>query len=234
MKINLAQIAEVYRAYLGERKAQPGEECPTPEELVRLATKEVGRKEGASIIGHVSHCPDCARFLQSILRLSGEIDRLTGKAEVLQSCPQEELLGRKKRGRVFLGRRASVAILAGLSGLAIITFSVIKLSDRPVVRGMVGPQIRLLSPKQGASLAAGDIKFKWEAVSQAAGYTVELFDRSLDRVWRSGSISEAGTELPAEARGIVFEGETYFWRVAAVLTDGKELLSKLAEFSISK
>ena len=63
---------------------------------------------------------------------------------------------------------------------------------------------------------------------------MELFNRSLEKVWRSGPISDAGTELPAEARGVILEGETYFWRVTAVLEDGKELISKLAEFSIRK
>jgi hypothetical protein len=119
-------------------------------------------------------------------------------------------------------------------GLTIITLSVIRISDRPVVRGTAKLRIRLLSPKQGASYFAEDIKFKWEAVPKAARYTVELFNKSLEKVWRSGPISNSGTELPAEARGVIFEGETYFWRVTAVLEDGQELVSKLAEFSIRK
>ena len=46
MKTNLAQIAEVYRAYLGERKADAGEGCPTPEDLVRFVTQGAGRRPG--------------------------------------------------------------------------------------------------------------------------------------------------------------------------------------------
>lgn len=235
MKTNPTQIAEVYRAYLGERQAEPGVGCPTPEDLVRLVIQGADRKARARIMDHVSNCADCALVLKSILRLSGEIDKLTGKAEAVQRCPQDEVLGEKERVRLFPGRRAAVAILAGIIGLTIITLSVIRISNRPVVRGTARPRIQLLSPKQGATYpAAEDIKFKWEAVPKAARYTVELFNRSLEKVWRSGPISNAGTELPAEARGVIFKGETYFWRVTAVLEDGAERISKLAEFSIRK
>jgi hypothetical protein len=119
-------------------------------------------------------------------------------------------------------------------GLTIITLSVIRISDRTAVRGTARPRIELLSPKQGATYPAEEIKFKWEAVPKAARYTVELFNRSLEKIWRSGPISNAGTELPAEVRGVIFAGETYFWRVTVVLEDGAELISKLAEFSIRK
>ncbi len=234
MKTNLTQIAEVYRAYLGERKVESGAGCPTPEDLVRFATRGTGRKARVRILEHVSNCADCALVLKSILRLSGEIDKLTGKAEAFQRCPQDEVLGKKEHVRLIPGRRAAVAILAGMIGLTIMTLSVIRISDRPVVRGTAKFRIRLLSPKQRASYLAEDIKFKWEAVPKAARYTVELFNRSLERVWRSGPISNSGTELPAEARGVIFEGETYFWRVTVVLEDGAELISRLAEFSIRK
>jgi len=234
MKTNPTQIAEVYRAYLGERKVEPGVGCPTPEDLVRLVIQGVDRKARARIMEHVSNCADCALVLQSILRLSGEIDKLTGKAEAFQRCPQDEVLGKKERVRLFPGRRTVIAILAGMIGLTIITLSVIRISNRPVVRGTARPRIQLLSPKQGATYPVEDIKFKWESVPKAARYTVELFNRSLEKIWRSGPISNAGTELPAEARGVILGGETYFWRVTVVLEDGAELISKLAEFSIRK
>jgi hypothetical protein len=63
---------------------------------------------------------------------------------------------------------------------------------------------------------------------------VELFNRSMEKVWRSGRIADAGTEPPAEAIGVMIAGEIYFWRVTAVLTDGRELASRLAEFSIRR
>ncbi len=63
---------------------------------------------------------------------------------------------------------------------------------------------------------------------------MELFNRSLEKVWRSGPETDAYLKLPEDARGVILGGETYFWRVKAVLEDGREIVSKLAEFSIRK
>ena len=222
MKTDLAQIAEIYRAGIEEKGPGPGTACPAPEDLARLVTGEAGRKERRRILDHVAGCGDCAPLLKSLLRLSGEVDRLTGKAETRQGP------------KPLLSRRAALGALAGLVGLTVVTYSVIRLAERPVVRGTSGIQVRLISPKQGASLAAGDIELKWEAVPKASRYTVELFNRSLEKVWRSGPVTDAYLKLPEDARGVILGGETYFWRVTAVLEDGREIVSKLAEFSIRK
>ena len=65
-------------------------------------------------------------------------------------------------------------------------------------------------------------------------YTVELFDKSLRLVWRSGPVS--GNELrPADGVGKDLNaGETYFWMVTAVTGDHAELKSRLGEFSVKK
>ena len=222
MKTDLTQIAEVYRACVEEKKPEQGAGCPSPEDLVRLVTDRVRRKERARLMDHVAGCGECAPLLKSLLRLSEEVDRLTGKAEPSQGP------------KPLLSRRAALWALAGLIGLTVVTYSVIRLAERPVVRGTSGIQVRLISPKQGASLAAGDIELKWEAVPKASRYTVELFNRSLEKVWRSGPITDAQLKLPEDARRVILGGETYFWRITAVLEDGQEVLSKLAEFSIRK
>lgn len=234
MRIDWDQVEGIIRDDLGGRKAEPGVGCPAPEDLVRLFEQGASRKARATMMEHVANCADCARILKSVIRLSGEVDRLTGTPETVQSCPPEPLQKKGARPRPPLGRRTAVLALAALAGLTIITVSVIKLSERPVVRGIRGLEIKLISPKKGASLAADDIKFVWEAVPKASRYFVELFGRSLEKVWRSGPLSAPMADLPADVRSTVQEGETYFWRVTAVLEDGQEIVSKLAEFSIRK
>ncbi len=231
MRIDQARMAEIYLAHLGEKKAAPGAECPAPEDLVRLVTEKVGRKERARILGHVSGCFECVGLLKSVLRLSDEIDRLWAEGEA-RGLPREEPPGIRLRRR-FQGRRAALAGLAGAIALAVMTYSVIRLADKPVVRGTGDPEVRLIDPKKGAALPAGDIEFRWAAVPRAARYTVELFDGSLEMLWRSDRLTETAWKLPEEEAGrVLHEGEGYFWRVTAVLEDGRELVSKLAEFSI--
>lgn len=236
METNLDTIEEILRVSLAERKARPCGGCPAPEDLVRFVEEGAGRKARARMMEHVADCPDCAQILQSVLRLSGEIDRLAGASEAGQSRPTD-VAGKNEerlRPRTFLGRRPAVAVLAGLIGLTIITFSVIRLSERSAVRGTIGPEIKLISPKKGDSLAVEDVRFVWEAVPKASCYLVELFGRSLEKVWRSDPLPDPRAELPSEAGESLHEGETYFWRVTAVLGDGQEMVSKLAEFSIRK
>lgn len=222
MKADKEWLEEVLGAGLEERKAGGGAECPPPDDLVRLVTGEAGRKERRRTLDHVAGCGECAQILKSLLRLSDEVDRIIGKPEP------------RRKPKLIPGRRAALAALAGLAGLLVVTYAVIRLTERPVVRGTTGAEVRLVSPKTGAALAGADIELRWEAVPRTAGYRVELFDRSLAKLWGSAALTEVRLRLPAEARATLHEGETYFWRVTATLDDDQELQSKLAEFSIRR
>jgi hypothetical protein len=219
MNAELDGLAEFLRTNLEGGQAEVGTTCPASEDLVRIVTGEAGRKERKRVLDHVAGCGECAKLLKSLLRISDEFDRLAGET------------GPRRKPRLVPGRRAAFTALAGLAGLALVTLAVIRLAERPVVRGTSGLEVRLVSPKAGAVLAVTDIEFRWAAVPKAAGYRVELFDKSLARLWRSGSLSDVRMELPAEARSVLSEGQTYFWRVTASLDDGREVPSKLAEFS---
>ncbi|HCS48527.1 MAG: hypothetical protein A2W03_07325 [Candidatus Aminicenantes bacterium RBG_16_63_16] len=234
MKTNLIQMSEFLHSSLAERRVEPAAGCPSPNDLVKLVIQGLSKSSRAKIMMHVSNCASCAQEVKSILRLSGEIDKLTGKVEAIQGCPQPEALGEPRHVARLLNRRAAVAALAGLAGVAFITLAVIKLADRPILRGAAGPQIRLLSPKQVVLPSVSEIRFRWKAVPKAKGYIVELFDKSLARIWRSGTIPDTGIDLPAEAQGSVHAGETYFWRVTAVFDEDSERASRLAEFSIRR
>jgi hypothetical protein len=143
-------------------------------------------------------------------------------------------LGERRHVGPIFGRRAAIAILAGLIGLTIIAISVTRLQDQPAMRGAARSPIRLVSPKQGASHPINEITFKWKAVPGARHYYVEVFDKSLATVWRSGSLTGTAIELPADAGAVLPAGGTYFWRITAVLEGGEEIPSRLAEFSIRK
>jgi hypothetical protein len=227
-------MSEFLHSSLDERRAGPAAACPSPNDLAQLVIQGLGKSSRAKIMMHVSNCASCAQEVRSILRLSGEIDKLTGKVEAAQGCSRPEAWGEPRHGGRLLNRRTAVAALAGLAGAAFITLAVIRLADRPVSRGAAGPQVRLLSPKQAVLPSVSAIRFRWKAVPKAKGYMVELFDKSLARVWRSGTVPDTGIDLPAEAQGSVHAGETYFWRVTAVLDEDGERASKLAEFSIRK
>jgi hypothetical protein len=222
MKADKDWLEEVLRAGLQARAVAYADDCPSGEEIVRLVTREAGRKERKRTLDHVAGCGECAKILKSLLRISDEFDRIAGKA------------GQSPKPRAVLGRREVVGAIAALAGLAIVTYSVVRHMERPAVRGTTGAEVRLVSPKPGTKRDVADIELRWEAVPRAIHYSVDLFDTSLAKLWRSNALKDTHLKLPPEAGAVLRGGESYFWRVTATLDDGQEILSKLAEFSVTR
>jgi hypothetical protein len=233
MKTNLAEVSRVYRDYLRGEKPVAGGVCPTIERLAQCVLADVPGKERAEIVGHAANCAACAAALKGLFDISGETDRVA--AEIKRS-PGRGPAGETRRAEAFWGRltgRPAVAAMAGIFVLAVLTFSVFRLLDRSGTRG--GPEVRVLlvSPVAG-SFSRDGLEFRWQSLAGADHYTVELFDKSLKLVWRSGPVS--GNELrPADTVGQGLNaGETYYWTVTAVKGDHSEIKSRLTEFSVKK
>jgi len=233
MKTNLADVSRVYRDYLRGAKPDIGRACPTMERLAQCVLADVPGKERAEIVGHAANCAACAAALKDLFDISAETDRVA--AEIKRSAGREQA-SESRGAETFLGRltgRPAVAIMAGIFVLAVLTFSVFRLLDRSGTRG--GPEVRVLlvSPVAG-SFSRDGLEFRWQSLAGADHYTVELFDKSLKLVWRSGPVS--GNEFrPADAvdKGLRAD-EAYYWMVTAVRGDHSEIKSRLAEFSVKK
>jgi len=233
MKTNLAEVSRVYQHYLRGEKPASGEPCPPIERLAQCVFADVPGKERAEIVGHAANCSACAAALKDLLDIQAETDRVA--AEVKRSAG-------RGRAREFGGAKAfwerlsgmpAVAAIAGIFVLAVISFSVIRLLDRSGTRG--GPEVRLLAVSPvTTSLSKDGVEFRWEGLPGVNHFAVEVFDKSLKLVWRSGPVT--GNELrPAD--GIdksLTAGETYYWMVTAVMGDHSEIRSRLAEFSVKK
>lgn len=233
MKTNATEISRVYRNYLRGAKPDGGRACPTMERLAQCVLADMPGKERDEIVGHAANCAACAAALKDLLDISAETDRVA--AEIKRSAGRRQA-GESRGARVFWDRligRPAVAVMAGIFVLAVITFSVFRLLDRSGTRGGAEVRILLVSPV-GGSFSRDGLEFRWQSLAGADHYTVELFDKSLKLVWRSGRVS--GNELrPADTvdKGLN-AGETYYWMVTAVKGDQSETKSRLAEFSIKK
>lgn len=220
---------------MNERRGGSGSPCPNPEFLVRCATAEGSRGERRATLRHVSECADCGRLLKDLLDISAEIDRLTAETGAPARPPRgfEAAKGRRSVWTRSLPRPA-IAALVTLFGLAVITFSIIKLAERPAARG--GPQggPQLVSPAASAVVLPGEVLFEWKSLPGARSYTVELFDKTLELLWRSEPMKENRAGLPKAAGLRIARGEPFFWRVTAVLENDVEVSSGLAEFSLEK
>jgi hypothetical protein len=233
MKTSFTEVSQIYRDHLRGRKPAAGAACPTVERLARCVLADVPGQERSEIVGHAADCAACAAKLKDLLDISAETDRVA--AEINRSAGRGPA-GGWRGARQFWGRlaaRPAVAVMAGIFVLAIITVSVWTLLERPGTRGGPEARILLVSPVAG-SLSKGGLDFRWQGLAGADYYRVELFDKSLKLVWRSGRVS--GTEVrPADGVGQGLNaGETYFWTVTAVTSDRSEIKSRLAEFSVKK
>jgi hypothetical protein len=233
MKTNLAEVSRVYRDYLrGERPAS-GEACPTIERLAQCVLGDVPGKERAEIVGHAANCAACAAALKDLLAISAETDRVA--TEMIHSAGRGQA-GEPRGAKAFWGwltGKPAVAVMAGVFVLAVITFSIFRLQDRSGTRGGPEARILLVSPVAG-SLSRDGLEFRWQSLAGADHYTVELFDKSLKLVWRSGSVSGNEVRPPDGVGKDLNAGETYYWMVTAVTGDHSELKSRLAEFSVKK
>jgi ABC-type sugar transport system permease subunit len=234
MKTSFAQISKAYQDYLSDEKPGANTACPELERLVQCTMLEGYKKERAEVIAHAVNCADCAQGLKCMLDISEEIDKLAERADAFRKHRHNHESREKKAIWSRVSRNTVAAILTVLLGITVIAFSILKLTDHSKIRGRLNTQILLFSPVAKASLPIDEIRFRWETLPNAKYFTVELFDKSLELVWRSGPLGENKASLPAAAGREIIQGETYYWRVTAVLDDDMERKSRLAEFSIKK
>lgn len=233
MKTSMADVSRVYRDYLQGEKPAAREACPTIERLAQCVLADVPGKERAEIVGHAANCAVCAAALRDLIDISAETDRVA--AEIKHSAGRGQA-GESRRAWAFWGRLAgkpAVAVMAGIFVLVVLSFSVFRLVDRSGTRGGMEARVLLVSPVAG-SVSRDGLEFRWQSLAGADHYTLELFDKSLKLVWRSGPVSGNGLR-PADAVGQGLNaGEVYFWTVTAVKGDHSEIKSRLAEFSVKK
>lgn len=233
MRTSFVEISRVYRDYLRDDRPAAGEDCPSIERLAQCVQGDVRRKERAKIVGHAANCAVCASALRGLLDTATETDKVA--AEINRFTEREQAGGSGGARALWdrLTEKPAVAVMAGIFVLAVMTFSVFRLVDRPSTRGGPGARMLLVSPVAG-SLSKGGLEFRWESVIGADHYRVELFDGSLKLLWRSGRIS--GNEVllaDGIAKGLTV-GETYYWIVTAVTDDRSEIKSKLTEFPVKE
>jgi len=237
MKVNLSDISKLYQGYLNDRRSLDKSLCPEPERLVKSVMTGVPAKEKAEITRHVADCAACAEALKGLLGLSAEIDRLAERV-----AEQTAILSRSARERgsfdtrtfgLWILKKPLGAILTGLAAVAVVALFVFQLRDRSGTRGGQAEGIQAISPIK-VSVPKDSIRFRWESLTNASYYKIDLFDKSFALIWQSGPVHGSNLQVSFADNKTIIPGERYFWMVAAVLNDYKEVKSKLAEFSIKR
>jgi hypothetical protein len=234
MKTNLAEASKAYQEHLRDQPRVPGRSCPTLERIVNCAMTRLSRKERAEIIGHAANCAICAAALKNVLELSGEMDRFAAELAAFSENRQDNTShGKRAVYRAWLTRKPAVAVLIGIFAIAVLALSVSRLIDTYGTRRGPGTRVILISPVK-PSLSGNGLQFQWESLTGADHYIVELFDKSLNLVWRSNPVHGVEVRPAGGVDKNIHPGEAYYWTVTAVTSNHTIIKSRLAEFSVKK
>jgi hypothetical protein len=231
MKTNLAEASKAYQEHLRDQARLAGGSCPTLERIVNCVMTRLSRKEGAEIVGHAATCAACAAALKNVLELSTETDSFAAQLGAFSGNRQDNTSHDERPHWAWLIRRPAVAVLAGVFAIAVLALSVSRLITTSGTRGGPEARVMLISPVK-ASLSMDSLQFRWESLPGADHYIVELFDQSLNMVWRSSPVHGVELRLTAGIDKNIRPGETYYWTVTAVTGNHTEIKSRLAEFSV--
>ena len=87
--------------------------------------------------------------------------------------------------------------------------------------------IRILAPAEGDTIAAGAVRFSWQAQPGTPVYHFSLTEASGRAVW-TGETTDSTLALPLTIA--LDRGRTYFWTVDALAADGRSLTTRNHRF----
>jgi len=95
-------------------------------------------------------------------------------------------------------------------------------------RNAPATEIALVQPR--GTIGRDGLTFKWTSGPDVRSCRLEIYDRSLEPVYRSGPLDANAYSLPAGALAGIRKDEVYFWKVVATLKDEQPVESEFAKF----
>jgi hypothetical protein len=241
MEIEEQRLKEIYQAGVRSDTPASREYCPSPEMMLKLLRSRLSGRKAAKVIDHVSGCGYCAgefEFLLGTIRQEKLFIEQAGQSlvsarpnRIKASAPQE---GKALFGRWRLAIRrlswSSVSLLAGLAvvSLGVVAFLVFR--SPGTYRSGAGTGVRLIQPVE-REVSGSPLVFRWKAVAESEYYTLELFDKALDSIWKTDEIRANEIVLPEETVRKLAPNSVFFWMVTAHLPEGEQRSSRLEKFT---
>ena len=211
------------------RRRPTRDDCPSPETLVLCARSVLPKREKTQITDHIATCYDCTQEVKSLLVIFNEENKLISDIKDFKTAQ----INKKPRAFGLPAWRPAWNIVSAaflvilLAAMAVISIS--RFSPRAAQQRGAVPSIDLVSPVDKA-YASSDLKFIWKGRPDSKYYVVEVFDASLNLLWRSPSVFGNEVMAPEELAHKLKPEETYLWMVTAVLENEAMIRSKLREF----
>ena len=234
MKIDQLELKKIIKELPYKRTSQTKTNCPSPKKLITLLRCELSDRKRSKVIDHLANCGTCAqeiKFIIEILTAEKNFDN-----EAAQIVTRKNQTSRKKEKFVQFPfpklSWSSMRIVALITTviLSVSMFFLIK-TNKPAIERDSIRQLNQISPDNKPT-SLDKLIFKWENISDSDYYTVEVFDDSLNFVWRKERIVENKIIPSAELKELLKQETTYWWMVTAFLKNGKKVESDLAKFNV--
>lgn len=233
MKINLAMMSEIYRSGLSPKSDTLPTPCPSAERLVQCLRSKIPHRERKAIIRHAALCPECLPRVRTFLNVMKSEEQFINDVQV--AIRSEERRGTEKK--IVHGKKVTLRYAAAMAVILACVISLYHLAFKNrrdlAIRGGGGKSIQLLAPS-ALKISVDEINFRWTGIMDAKSYRLELYDKSLNLIWRSDPLSSRDVRPPADVVRSLKKRESYFVLIKAALADGTESSSSLKEFIVIK
>lgn len=221
------------------REAMSSQDCPSPEEYLRLESGEATPEERRRLEEHAARCPACAaehdlaRAFHAGPEPGEDVDFVVERLESLRLHEKPRPLEFRPRKPALVRWAGSLAALVALAvGLSIYTAQKAPPLPEPGRAETVrGAEIYDLQPS--GEFPEVPRQFRWAAIAGAASYRVTL--RAVDEtvLWEE-SVTEPSARLPQEVARGLHPAVLYAWTVEALNARGERLAaSEPVRFTVS-
>lgn len=223
------------------REAMSQDDCPSPEEYLRLESGEATPEEGRRLLEHAERCPACAaeremaRLFHAGPEPGEDVDFVVERLESLRLHETPRPLEFRPRRKAAIVRWAgSLAALVALAvGLSVYTAQKAPpLPERGRAEVFRGAEIQDLQPS--GEFPEVPRPFRWSAIEGAASYRVTL--RAVDEtvLWEE-AVTQPSARLPEEVARGLHPAVLYTWTVEALNQRGERLAaSEPVRFTVSR
>ena len=222
--------------------------CPSRDEIIRFLEDRGPEESNKRLLDHVLQCPGCRVILEATLEIRSRSRGVLKGLEGLDLGSREARAGLRARARRELralraDRKAGarrlrwLAIPAAGSVLALLVAFVVlpalRTGRAPIAeRNAGGLKIGLIAPRAQSPSAALD--FRWNGIPAVRTYRLEIYDQTLERVYRSPALGEPHYSLPEDVSAALRKVPVFFWKITATMEDGKVVESEFGRFPVQR
>jgi len=234
MKIDQLELKKIIKELPHKKTSQTKINCPSPKKFIALLRFELSDRKRSEVIDHLADCSTCAqeiKFINEILTAEKNFDK-----EAALMVTRRNLASYKKGKFVQFPfpklSWSSMRVVAVITTVILFSsmFFLIK-TNKPAIERDSILQLKQISP-DNKPISLDELIFQWENISDSDYYTVEVFDDSLNFVWRSEGIPDNKFIPSAELKELLKQETTYWWMVTSFLKNGKRVESDLTKFNV--